>query len=244
MRATLSAARDRWFPGLTARATWITVLGAFMLILYYHHGLIDRAPDWFVGGAPAWTGLEHKPKFHRHLWGHLSAAVMLMGVPLLYAWAFEGLRPHDLGFRLRGTRREFGVVLGLWLALLPVLWFVSRTEAFSRFYPRLPAASRDPQLFVLYESVYLLKWTAWEFFFRGFLLFGLARDLRGAAVLVSTVPFALMHIGKPELEMLGAVPAGFVLCALAWSSRSIWPGVLLHWGVAVTMDLLGSDWWR
>ena len=43
-----------------------------------------------------------------------------------------------------------------------------------------------------------LQMFAWEFLFRGFLLFALA-DLFGPyAMWIQTVPFAMAHFGKPE----------------------------------------------
>ena len=110
--------------------------------------------------------------------------------------------------------------------------------------PRLPEARADAGLFALYQALYLIKWTAWEFFFRGFLLFGFKRDLGSVAVLLSTVPFALMHVGKPEAEMASAVVGGLVLCWIALRSKSIWPGVVIHSLVATTMDFFASTWWQ
>ena len=100
------------------------------------------------------------------------------------------------------------------------------------------------RLYLLDEGFYLVKWVAWEFFFRGFMLFGFGRDFLHRSVLVSTIPFTIMHFGKPELEALGALIAGLVLCYIALRSKSIWPGVLLHWLVASTMDFFASDFWR
>ena len=51
----------------------------------------------------------------------------------------------------------------------------------------------------------------WEFFFRGFMQFG----LRGAlgdwnAILVQTLASCLIHIGKPAGEIYGAIVAGLL----------------------------------
>jgi membrane protease YdiL (CAAX protease family) len=182
--------------------------------------------------------------FHRHLWGHLMAVLLLMLVPLALARVGAGWRARDLGLSIRGARREMLLVLALWALLVPVIALAARTEGFARTYPRLPEARLDAGLFATYQAAYLIKWTAWEFFFRGFLLFGLRRDLGSVAVLLSTVPFTLMHVGKPEAEMASAVVGGLVLCWIALRSRSIWPGVVIHSLVATTMDFFASSWWR
>ena len=76
------------------------------------------------------------------------------------------------------------------------------------------------------------------------MLFAFAKDLGSKSVLVSTIPFVLMHFGKPQAEVYSSVAAGFILGWLAWRSRSIWPGVILHWLVATSMDFFASRWWR
>ncbi len=44
--------------------------------------------------------------------------------------------------------------------------------------------------------------------------------------------------GKPFPETIGAIFAGIILGTLAMRTRSIWGGVLIHVGVAMTMDAL------
>jgi len=43
---------------------------------------------------------------------------------------------------------------------------------------------------------------AWEFFFRGWLLWGLGRKYGTDAIWLQIIPFALMHVWKPEIEQL------------------------------------------
>jgi uncharacterized protein len=243
VRQRITAILERFFPGMGLGPAALTVLSALCLTLYYHHGTPGDAPKWFIEWATELTGIEI-PRFHRHGWGHLSAVVMLLTVPALAVRFGMGMGLRDLGFRLKGTGKELLIVLAMWAAFTPVIIYFSGTEAFARTYPRLPQAESDVGLFWLYQAFYLLKWMSWEFFFRGFMLFAFQRYLGAAAVLISTIPFVIMHVGKPEAEMLGAIAAGFILCGISLRSKSIWPGVVLHAGVATTMDFFASDWWR
>jgi membrane protease YdiL (CAAX protease family) len=70
------------------------------------------------------------------------------------------------------------------------------------------------------------------------MLFRLGRVWGPTAILIQTVPFVLMHIGKPGVEIHSSLLAGVVLGWLAWRSRSFWPCFLLHWGAAATMDVV------
>jgi membrane protease YdiL (CAAX protease family) len=128
--------------------------------------------------------------------------------------------------------------------MLPLVWLASGTPAFQKTYPLLKEAETSAFLFFGYHGYYLLKWTAWEFFFRGFMLFGFKHDIGGRAVLISTLPFVIIHMNKPEAEMLGSIIAGFALCWIALRSKSIWPGVMIHWLVAMAMDFFASSWWH
>src|SRR3972149_3352041 len=56
----------------------------------------------------------------------------------------------------------------------------------------------------------------WEFFFRGFLLFGLMRLMGPTAVVAQAVPFALAHLGKPEAETLSPIFGGTLFAWVAW----------------------------
>lgn len=243
MRARIEELVDRLFPGMGWRPLYLAALATWLMVLYHHHGGGPDAPEWFLRGSTELLGIE-LVELHQHLWSHASAVVLLMVVPLLVCFFGEGWTPRDLGFRLKGAGPELAVVLGLWVVMLPLVWLVHDLPAFDRVYPRLEAEENDAGLFFLFEGFYLIKWIAWEFFFRGFMLFGFSKDFFRRSILISTIPFTLMHYGKPEIEMASAVIAGLVLCFIALKGRSIWPGVLLHWLVASTMDFMASSFWR
>ena len=58
------------------------------------------------------------------------------------------------------------------------------------------------------------------------------------AVIIQTIPFVLLHMGKPELEAIGSFFAGIALGVITLRSKSIFPAVLLHFFVALTMDIV------
>ena len=243
MRPKLEQLVDRAFAGMGWRPFYLVSVGSLALVAYTIVGRKSAPPSWFVAASRALTGIESLG-FHRHGWAHLSALVILMLVPLLVSYWGERWGPRFLGLSLRGSAKEFVVVTVLWLLFVPVIYIAAGTPSFAKTYPRLRAIETDAALFVAYQAYYLVKWTAWEFFFRGFLLFGLWPDMRGRAVLVSTIAFTAMHAGKPPAELLGSFFAGLILCFIAYRGRSIWPGVFLHSMVATTMDFFGSSFWR
>jgi len=82
------------------------------------------------------------------------------------------------------------------------------------------------------HSLYMF---AWEFLFRGYMLFGLEKSIGKSAIFVQTIPFVLLHLGKPILETLACIPGGFILGYVAYRTRSFLPCFIIHLGIYVMM---------
>jgi len=57
------------------------------------------------------------------------------------------------------------------------------------------------------------------------------------AVLTMVVTYCFLHFGKPLGESISSIFGGFILGVVAYETRSIWGGVILHMGIAWMMDL-------
>lgn len=103
-----------------------------------------------------------------------------------------------------------------------------------------------PQALLYYELAMGFYMFCWEFFFRGFLLFGLQKSRMGTwgAIVLQTIPFVLLHwspiqsASKPSPEILGSAIAGIVLGYFAIRTKSFLYGYLTHWAVSLTFDLI------
>lgn len=105
----------------------------------------------------------------------------------------------------------------------PVLWLVARSGAMTDYY-RSQVSGLPWNTF--------LDLFGWEFFFRGFILFAYARKLGANALWLQAVPFALAHIGKPEIEAFSTIFGGFAFGWIAYRTRSFLYPFLIHWFVA------------
>ena len=76
---------------------------------------------------------------------------------------------------------------------------------------------------------------AWEFFFRGFLLFGLRKLGFATANITQTVIFFLMHIGKPAPELYSTLVTGLIFGYLTWRCRSVLPMILIHSSILLSV---------
>ena len=149
-----------------------------------------------------------------------------------------GLRIRDCNLSFRGFWRHSGIYLTLFvLVMIPVV-IVSFSAEYQSIYPFYRLSRRSWFDLVTWELAYGVQFLALEFFFRGFLLEGLRRWIGYGAVFVMVVPYCMIHFQKTGTESLGAIIAGLILGSLAMRYRSIWGGVFLHWGVAISMDVL------
>ncbi|MCV9387102.1 CPBP family intramembrane glutamic endopeptidase [Reichenbachiella ulvae] len=88
-----------------------------------------------------------------------------------------------------------------------------------------------------YESIYGLGFLGVEFFFRGFLVIGFSRILGGHAVIAMVGSYVFLHFGKPISECISSAFGGYLIGILAYYSRHIWGGVVLHVALAWFMEL-------
>jgi membrane protease YdiL (CAAX protease family) len=159
-------------------------------------------------------------------------------MPLLTIVALRGERIRDYHFSLSGFTKHLWIYVLLFTLITPAVIIASTTPAFRHTYPFYRLANRSHFDLWTWETFYAAQFVSLEIFFRGFLLHGLRRVMGANAIFVMIVPYCMIHYGKPLPETLGAIGAGVILGTLAMRTKSIWGGVLIHIGVAVTMDVL------
>ena len=125
--------------------------------------------------------------------------------------------------------------------MLPLVYLMSLTAGFAAKYPFFRVYNGEPYLgsaFVIWELIYFVQFFGLEFFFRGFLVHSLKPALGIYAIFVMTVPYCMIHFGKPMPETFSAIAAGIFLGWLSYKNGNIWLGLLLHCTVAFWMDVL------
>jgi uncharacterized protein len=178
------------------------------------------------------------PRLQRHAGWVLAHLVLLLAAPLVLARIGLGQRPADLGLGLGDTRRWGKITLVLLPFVVSGAAVLARAPGVAAHYKAHTAGIEGILGWIGWIVMWGAAFFAWEFFFRGLLVVGLARDLGGpAAVLLHLVPFTLVHVGKPALEVLLTLPGGLLFGALALRGRSMLGPFLLHWTLAASLDL-------
>jgi membrane protease YdiL (CAAX protease family) len=142
-------------------------------------------------------------------------------------------RLSDYGFRLGNWKRGLAITFLAILVATPVLYLAA-------LYSREIQGYYRPDLQGLPWNTFL-ELIGWEFFFRGWLLFTYLRAYGADGLWLHAVPFALAHIGKPELETITTLFGGYAFGWIAWRTDSFLYPFLIHWYIA-SMIILFSAW--
>jgi membrane protease YdiL (CAAX protease family) len=148
-------------------------------------------------------------------------------------------RVRDYGLRVRGILPHVRTYAVIYAVAAPLIIAASFSASFQERYPFFhPAAGHSlwPYMYAWW-LLYWMQFCALEFFFRGFLLHGLAPRLGWAAIFAMVLPYNMLHYGKPMLEALAAIIGGIGLGTLSLKTKSVWWGAAIHISIAITMDL-------
>jgi membrane protease YdiL (CAAX protease family) len=213
--AIVHDAPDRLTAALALAAAAVASVPAMAWVDDAQHDAIRADPSWVVAWSLAGVG------------GVVAAAVVGRWDPT--AW---GLGAGDV----RWWAPKVGLVLGA--VAVGVVCAAWAFPGFVAFYPRYEPGRHALGPLVQFQLAMGLFAACWEFFYRGFLLFGLARHTSPtAAIVVQAIPFYLVHLGKPIPELVASWFGGIAIGWLAWRARAIWPAFLLHWAQYSGMEI-------
>ncbi len=165
--------------------------------------------------------------------------VLMFVIPVLYVKLIMKKSLLDFGLGFGNIKSGVKYLLLIPFVIVPAIYFAAQMPDVQSEYPLAKNLLIDQTNLIPYEIAYIvLYYIAWEFYFRGFLLFGL-KDRYGAiaAILIQTVSSCLVHIDKPEGEIMGSIFVGIIFGYIALRTKSIWYVFLLHATIGVLTDL-------
>jgi len=195
----------------------------------------------FISICFASTGFYYdnigKDRFESRIYWFLMDGSLMFILPIL-----------SIKFVFKQKLSEYGVQLGnvkyglittsiFFAAMFITVWIVSGSEAFASAYPQGGSKVKESvMIFILYELAIAYYMLGWEFFWRGYTLFGLLPKFGWYAIFIQMIPFFILHKGKPELELFGSILAGIILGVQAIRARSFIYAWLIHAGVMIVVD--------
>ena len=123
----------------------------------------------------------------------------------------------NYGLRFKGAFKDYKLYVIMLCVMIPLVLFFSRTQSFQERYPFYDMSGDKSYYpnFIIWEVFYFLQFFALEFFFRGFMVHGTKQRFGFYSVVVMTIPYCMIHFGKPFPETIAAIIAGVVLGTLS-----------------------------
>ncbi len=190
-------------------------------------------------------------------WWRFGLSSLLLGALPFAAALILGYKPSSLGLRLGAKTMKSKAFIAAMPIALAIGGIGGLSPELASYYPyarglhelvRTGGIGPLAGHLALYLIFYYLPW---EFFFRGFLLFPFVEAVEalrpnasrgdapqasraaygmalGLAIYSQTIASTMLHFGHPLSELISAIPAGIAFGCLAYRSKSIVPGLVLH----------------
>lgn len=193
-------------------------------------------------------------------WINLSVVANLL-FPLGIIWMFFGQGVQHLdwlkdqrsnawsyGWNFRDWRRHLKwslIMSGAMLVIMVIFRLTPAGHVAAESYVRgyFPPIAGPGHMAILFASLVVYMF-CWEFFFRGFLLFGMAQGVGPiVAIILQAALFGLAHYGKPEAEYYSSFAGGALLGVICWREKSFAPAFYTHglihllWAILVLLPI-------
>lgn len=187
--------------------------------LYYFIGFSSLTRKWMKTDSGSVS---------RILFQHCLGASIFGGIPLVYMLSGEVDSLQSVGLGGAQTVDLYWILL-LSAIIIPLTYYSAKTETNLEQYPLIREHVWSPGMLALSALGWMLYLSSYELLFRGFLFFtSLAVIGLWPAILLNTLLYSLVHLPKGKREILGAIPLGFVLCLITYSTGTIVTAVIIH----------------
>ena len=190
------------------------------------------------------SGNEH----WNHYWNtiiywplRMTTMVSILGVVWIVIF-----NKKDNFYGLSAKKINYTPYLTMLLIMLPLIATASTQPDFLATYPKikeiipLPGEATPGWLYkLLFELSYGSDFFSVEIFFRGFLVIGFIKWVGKDAILPMACFYCTIHFGKPMGECISSYFGGLLLGIVAYNTRSIYGGLMVHLGIAWLMEIGG-----
>lgn len=199
---------------------------------------------YYTGGSPAvkrWLSSGHLPEaseVRKVVFVRISAVFFFAVAPMIILRFFPGTGASGISAMTGCSWKTAFYALAAAAVILPLNYFYySPTASNLEVCPQFRISTWNSGTVLLS----LLSWTAYlvayEFMFRGLLLFSCMRSFDvPTALIINVSMYALAHLPKGFRETIGSVPFGLILCLLVIRLESFWIAAAIHIILALSND--------
>lgn len=209
-------------------------------------GLLILSADVAIQSASWFVSVPSEIRYYlTKISSNLISLITILVPLLLFYKIIDHSRESFYGL----TRKGFQVkpYFQLFAFILPLVIVASFFEGFQKQYPMYAGNLADEYwgvpawtTMIFYELAYGWNFLSVELLFRGFLVIGMAKLMGRHAILPMAVVYSFIHFGKPAGECISSIFGGYLLGVIAYYSRSIWGGIIIHIGLAWLMESISA----
>jgi len=183
---------------------------------------------------------NREQRYWYYIFNRLLKIITLL-LPVSLFWLVKDFKEEPLyGCKGKFNWQPYCLLI---LLMLPAVAVASMHPSFLQTYPAAYHAidrdlSNPSWYWMLYEACYALDFLSIEYFFRGLLVIALIKICGLHAIVPAACFYCCIHFGKPMPEAIGSFFGALLLGVISYHTRSIWPGLMVHIGVAATIELL------
>lgn len=167
----------------------------------------------------------------------VTAFILLGVIPMLtVSFGFKE-RLSSYGFSLQRPLLILLITLLGIVVITPLIYLGARRPELFSLYPLVRSAGDSPSRFLESAFFCLLYYIGYEFCFRGFLFMGIKDDIgEWQAVGVSLIATVMLHVTKPQSEMIMSILAGIAFPIIVSRFGSLFPVILIHAYAGISLD--------
>lgn len=184
----------------------------------------------------AWSGAG-KTSFNQVVFNRLFGLIVFGGLPLFTIVILPDYNFQDFVFRNQPGADSWMWITILCIVIIVMNYFNAPQKANLAMYPQIRISLWRTSTIIISAITWILYLAAYEFMFRGFLLYVLCDELGTiAAIAINTSIYSLVHIPKGKTEAFGAIPLGILLCYLTLLTGNLLIAFLVHVVMALSNE--------
>lgn len=218
---------------LFLRALFTLIAGGYLSWAQWNSGILDPGAQW-----GRWVGLS----VVANLLIPLGIVTLFFAQDIRHVAYLknQALNAWNYGFNFSEFKTHIKWAGAMTAIMLPFIFFASRSlEARAAYAGYIANLHNGPAAVVTFFGLLVVYMFCWEWFHRGFLLFGIAQSLGAIpAIIIQAGLFGLAHAGKPLPEQYGAYAGGLILGTIAWRQKSFATAFYTHAMVHIAWILM------
>lgn len=171
---------------------------------------------------------------------------LIQAIPLfVLAWFMEKKREN---FGVNRNNIDLSPYWQILMVVAPLVIIASFEAGFKNYYPvykryEITDANNPTDIPTLafalgFELAYGMDFFNVEFLFRGMMVIGVSQLIGKEAILPMVASYCFLHFGKPVGECISSIFGGYILGVVAFYTRNVWGGVIVHVGLAWMMEIM------